>query len=67
MENPAYWTKATNIIQKALTERAEEMAAAERAGGVIFGYSTAMHIERRLREAGMLRVDSAEITGYIQE
>jgi hypothetical protein len=51
MENPAYWTEATRVIQKALEDYKEGIRQ-----GVI-GASQAWFIQQRLIRAGMLKED----------
>jgi hypothetical protein len=57
MENPACWTKATNVIEKAITDCNKYMEEG------VFGHSLAMFIELRLRNEGLLTKESEEITG----
>lgn len=61
MENPATWTRATNVILRALREADETSAE-----GAI-GLSTAAFVEGRLREAAMLTPEACEVVGILPE
>jgi hypothetical protein len=58
MENPNSWTRARNVIFRALTEF--ELAAAQ---GFV-GLSQAGSIELALIEAGFLTLQSQEVIGF---
>jgi hypothetical protein len=48
MENPAYWGEAERLIEEAMDEAEEAMAAH------VCGWSTPMRIADKLRKAGLL-------------
>jgi hypothetical protein len=60
MENPSTWTRATNVIDKALTDYATDQAAGR------IGLSQAAYVEQRLKVSRYL-TDEANVVVGIQE
>jgi hypothetical protein len=59
MENPATWTRATNVIFSAILEWGRDKDTV--------GFSQAALVADRLKRAGLLNEAAFEVTGYTGE